>query len=83
VSDGFAGQVPGGEQPRAESKGEAQVRLASWICNVLRGWPLKVTVYDFEEESLAKFLGAINRRWPVVGKWGAPKDASGRSIPPT
>jgi hypothetical protein len=40
---------------------------------VLRGWPFKIKIYKFEEEALAKFLGSIQRRWPAVGKWGAPK----------
>jgi hypothetical protein len=75
VSGGFypAGFNPYLEQ-RDESRGEAQVRLASWVCGVLRGWPLRMNVYNFEEQGLAKFLGAINRRWPAVGKWGAPRN---------
>ena len=68
---GFEDQIPGGDQPRDESKGEAQVRLASWICNVLRGWPFKMIIYRFEEEGLASFIGCVNRKWPSAGKWGA------------
>lgn len=68
----FSDQIPGGKQPRRESKGEAQIRLASWICGVLRGWPFKMKISFFEEDGLADFLGAVNRKWPAVGRWGAP-----------
>jgi hypothetical protein len=73
LTDFYNSQIPGGNETRPEAPGEAQVRLASWIANVLRGWPFKIKIYKFEEEALAKFLGSIQRRWPAVGKWGAPK----------
>jgi hypothetical protein len=71
MSDGFGEQIPGGDQPRDESPGEAQVRLASWFKAVLKAFG--VSLYPFEEEALAKVCGAIIRRWPRMGKWKAPK----------
>lgn len=70
MSDGF--YPAGWEQPRVESKGEAQQRLANWICNVLRGWPFFMVIHQYEQDSFAKFLAAVVRRWPGVGKWKAP-----------
>jgi hypothetical protein len=67
---GFEGQIPGGEQPRVESRGEAQVRLASWVTSVLRIF--RVKPYPSEEQALALFLACIIRRWPVFSKWKAP-----------
>jgi hypothetical protein len=68
---GFASQIPGGEKPRAESKGEAQVRLASWVIAVLRLF--RVKPYPKEEEHLAFFLACIIRRWPYFAQWKAPQ----------
>jgi hypothetical protein len=67
---GFESQIPGGEQPRAESKGEAAVRLASWVTSVLRIF--RVKPYPKEEEHLAFFLACIIRRWPYFATWKAP-----------
>lgn len=58
------------QEPRIESRGEAQQRLANWICNVLRGWPIFMTIHNFEQQGLAQFLGAVARRWPVTARWG-------------
>jgi hypothetical protein len=68
---GFESQIPGGEQPRVESKGEAQIRLASWVIAVLRLF--RVKPYPKEEEHLAFFLACIIRRWPYFAQWKAPQ----------
>lgn len=65
---------PHWQHHRVEAKGEAQQRLANWLCNFLRGWPLFMTVHNFEQQGLAQFLGAVNRKWPAIGKWGAPNN---------
>lgn len=70
MSDGFGGQIPGGEEPREESPGEAQVRFASWLKSLCKIFG--VSFYPFEEEALAKVAGAFIRRWPKLGKWKAP-----------
>jgi hypothetical protein len=69
---GFEGQIPGGLKPRVESKGEAQVRWASLIANLLRGWPFKMIISRPEEEHLAGFMSAVIRRWPYFATWKAP-----------
>lgn len=69
---GFESQIPGGQSPRTESKGEAAVRWASMICNLLRGWPFSMLISAREEEHLAFFFAAIIRRWPYFGTWKAP-----------
>lgn len=68
---GFETQIPGGEEPREESPGEAQVRLASWV-KILVGF-FGVRFRPFEEEALAKALGPFIRRWPGIAEWEAPK----------
>ena len=68
---GFESQSPNNQQPRIESVGEAQVRLASWIKSALMLF--RVKLYPFEEEALAKVMGAFIRRWPRLGKWKSPK----------
>lgn len=73
MSDFYSSQIPGGDQPRVESKGEANQRLASWI--VLALGVFGVRFYEFEREALAKAVGGIVRRWPSVGKWKAPNPA--------
>jgi hypothetical protein len=70
---GFEGQIPGGDKPRVESKGEAQIRWAALIANLLRGWPFSLTIHKFEEEGLASFMGSVIRRWPYFATWKAPK----------
>lgn len=67
---GFESQIPGGDSPRAEATGEAQIRLADWIVMVLRLFGVKP--YPFEVDGLAKFLGAIVRRWPKFAEWKKP-----------
>jgi hypothetical protein len=57
--------------PRQESPGEAQMRLASWFKALFA--LLGVRLYRFEEEALAKVMGAFIRKWPALGKWKAPK----------
>jgi hypothetical protein len=59
------------ENARDESPGEAQIRLASWFkaLFVLLG----VRLYPFEEEALAKVMGALIRKWPALRRWKAPK----------
>jgi hypothetical protein len=64
--------VPGfGQEPRNESPGEAQVRLASWLIDV--AGIFKVHFYPFEQTALAKAVGPFIRRWPALAKWKAPK----------
>ena len=68
---GFESQIPGGDQPRDESIGEANRRWASWLKSLFAIFGVKM--YPFEEEGLAKAFGAFIRRWPSLGKWKAPK----------
>jgi len=58
-------------EERNESKGEAQVRLASWF-KALFGL-FGINIYAHEEEALATVMGALIRRFPGLGKWKAPK----------
>jgi hypothetical protein len=67
---GFETNSPGGDGPRPESPGEAQVRLADWFVIVFRLFGIRP--YPFETEGLAKFMGALIRRWPKLGTWKAP-----------
>jgi hypothetical protein len=67
---GFETQIPGGDEPRPEAVGEAQIRLADWVVTVLRLFGIRP--HPFETEGLAKFCGAIIRRWPFLAKWKAP-----------
>lgn len=69
---GFENQIPGGQSPRTESKGEAAVRWASMISALLRGWPFKIPITAGEESHLAFFFAAIIRRWPYFAQWKAP-----------
>ncbi len=71
MAEGFGNQAPGGETPRVESLGEAQVRWASWFKSLFAIFGVKF--YPFEEEAMAKVCGAFIRRWPALGKWKAPK----------
>ena len=66
---GFEGQIPGGDLPRPESPGEAQVRLADWLA-ILAGI-FGITFYPFEKEALAKALGPFIRKWPILADWKA------------
>jgi hypothetical protein len=67
---GFETNSPGGDGPRPESSGEAQVRLADWVVMILRLFGLRP--YPYEVEGLAKFMGALIRRWPKFAQWKAP-----------
>jgi hypothetical protein len=69
---GFESQIPGGEQPREESPGEAAQRLASWI--VIVGHLFGLRFHPFEREALAKVAGVFIRRFPVLAEWKAPKE---------
>lgn len=70
MAEGFGGQAPGGESPRTESVGEAQVRWASWLKSLFAVFGVRM--HPYEEECLAKSLGCFIRRWPSLGKWKAP-----------
>lgn len=71
MSEDFRNQVPGGEGARVESKGEAQVRLASWFKALFALF--RIRLYAHEEEALATVMGALIRRWPRLGRWKAPR----------
>lgn len=62
-------------EPRDESPGEAQQRLAAWL--ILVAGIFKVKFHPFEREGLAKALGPFIRRWPKLAKWKAPRAAKG------
>jgi hypothetical protein len=67
---GFETNSPGGDGPRPESPGEASVRLADWFMILFRLFGIRP--YPYEVEGLAKFCGALIRRWPRLGQWKAP-----------
>jgi hypothetical protein len=71
LSEGFGSQIPGGEQPREESVGEAQYRLADWTIIALGaiGLGKPPRFYPFERDGLAKAWGPVLRRWPWLKTW--------------
>lgn len=68
---GFEGQIPGGDKPREESPGEAQIRIADWFITLVGFFGIKY--HHFEREAQAKAMGPWVRRFPRLAKWKAPK----------
>ena len=46
-------------------------RLASWVKSLLMIFGVRF--HPFEEEALAKVMGALIRKWPRLGRWKAPQ----------
>lgn len=70
---GFDSQIPGGDDPRAESPGEAQYRLAALFISFWRIFGVKFT--EHHREAAALLFGPFLHRWPWLGKIKAPKEA--------
>jgi hypothetical protein len=66
-----AGFGPTLEEPREESPGEAQVRLAEWFVTLVGFFGIRY--YPFEREAQAKAIGPWIRRWPRLAKFGMKK----------
>lgn len=54
-------------EPRDESVGEANVKIASWFIAVAAFF--RVQFHDYEKEALEKAMGAFVRRWPSLRKF--------------
>jgi hypothetical protein len=59
--------VPPFQPARPESVGEVQQRLASYIANLahLEG----LTLTEGEREAVAKVIGVLFRKWPILREW--------------
>lgn len=60
-----------GEEPRKESPGEAQQRVASWFLDIWRTFGVKFT--ETHQQAAAVLAGPFLKRWPWLAKWKAPK----------
>ena len=58
-------------EEREESTGEARQRLASWFISFWRIFGVKFD--ERHREAAAVLSNPFIKRWPILGKWKAPK----------
>ena len=64
----------GDDEPRKESPGEAQRRVASWFLSIWQAYPMSLKFNSKHHDAAAILAGPFIKRWPFIGTWKAPKN---------